>query len=76
MLFNVLVLALPVVLVAVLGVAAARWDTKRWEARCRAESRPVRVQLFPDGPPLVSPRLDVQHGRAVRRDRHARGVAQ
>lgn len=72
MLSDVLILAAPVVLVLVLGVALARWDTKHWERMCRENSRPVRVALFPSGAPTLAPPLDVQAGRSARRAaRHA-----
>ncbi|AGS73954.1 hypothetical protein [Streptomyces collinus] len=70
---DVLILALPVVLVLGLGMAYAAWDTRRWEAQCRAASQPQPVKLFPSGPPAsLAPKLDVPAARQARRARHAR----
>jgi hypothetical protein len=70
MLPDALILAVPVVLVLGGGAVYAAWDTKRWEARCKAAARPVPVRLFPNGPePLYAP-LDTHAGRAARRARH------
>lgn len=67
---DVLILAAPVVLVLGLGMAYAAWDTRHWEARCRAASRPQPVQLFPSGGRPLPPPLDVHAGRAARHARH------
>jgi hypothetical protein len=70
MLPDVVILAVPVLVIGV-GAVIAAWDTKRWEARCRAAARPVPVTLFPHGGPTAYPPLDTSAGRAARRARHA-----
>lgn len=67
---DVLILAAPVLLVIGGGLVWAAWDTRRWEARCRAASRPQPVTLFPSGGRPLAPPLDVHAGRAARRARH------
>lgn len=69
MLTDVVILAVPVVLVLVLGVVAAKWDARHWERMCRANSQPVRVRLFPEGAPRLYPPADVHAGRHARRSR-------
>jgi hypothetical protein len=64
-----LILAVPVVVIALVG-AVFRWESKRWEARCRAAARPTAVTLFPHGPQPLYPPLDTRAGRAARRARH------
>ena len=69
MLTDTLILAVPVVLVLV-GIALAKWDTRRWQAKCQAASRPPPVALFPQGAPRQYPPKDTRAGRAARRAKH------
>lgn len=67
---EALILVCPVVLVLGLGSVYAAWNTRRWEARCRAASRPQPVRLFPHGPERMYPPLDIHSARYARRARH------
>jgi hypothetical protein len=69
MMTDAVLLAVPVLVLGI-GAVLAAWDTKRWEARCRAAARPVPVRLFPTGPEPLYPPLDTHAGRAARRARH------
>lgn len=70
---DVLILAGPVVLVLGITCVWAAWDTRRWQAQCRAASRPQPVRPFPYGPPpALAPKLDVTAARAARRTRTTR----
>jgi len=69
MMSEALILAAPVALLLV-GLLWCHWDEKRWEARTRANSRPVNVRPFPHGMPTYTAPLDVHAGRAARRARH------
>jgi hypothetical protein len=67
---EVVMLAVPVLLVLALGAIWAAVDSRRWTARCRAASEPQPVELFPSGIEPLAPVLDVHAGRAARRARH------